>query len=72
MIQEFRKSPVIEDSMLEDGWSLTATGSDVPEDVEASFFSSNAFDFFGVPAALDRSLQPSEPRGTIGQIMLHP
>ena len=58
--QQLRKSPVIEDSILVDGWSLTVTGSDVPEDVEATFFSSNAFDFFGVPAALGRGLQPSD------------
>ena len=58
--QQLRKSPVIEDCILLDGWSLTVTGSDVPEDVEATFFSSNAFDFFGVPAALGRGLQPSD------------
>ena len=35
---EMRKSPAIEDSFIADGWSLTVTGKDVPEDVEASFF----------------------------------
>jgi len=58
--QELLKSPVIEDAFVADGWSLTVTGHDVPEDVEASFFSSNAFNFFGVPAALGRGLQPSD------------
>jgi putative ABC transport system permease protein len=58
--QQIRKSPVIEDAFLSDGWSLTVTGSDVPEDAEADFFSSNAFDFFGVPAFLGRGLQPSD------------
>jgi predicted permease len=58
--QQLRKSPVVEDAFLSDGWSLTVTGSDVPEDVEASFFSSNTFNFFGVPAAVGRGLMPSD------------
>ena len=58
--KQIRKSPVVEDAFLADGWSLTITGSDVPEDVEADFFSSNAFNYFGVPAALGRGLQPSD------------
>src|SRR5579863_10103809 len=33
--QELRKSPVVEDTFLEDDWSLTVTGNDVPEDAEA-------------------------------------
>jgi putative ABC transport system permease protein len=58
--QQLLKSPVIEDAFVADGWSLTVTGHDVPEDVEAGFFSSNSFNFFGVPAALGRGLQPSD------------
>jgi len=58
--QDIRKSPVIDDSFLADEWSLTVTGDDVPEDVQADFFSSNAFNYFGVPAALGRGLQPSD------------
>ena len=58
--QEIRKSPVVEDAFLADQWSLTVTGSDLPEDVNADYFSSNAFEYFGVPAALGRGLQPSD------------
>jgi predicted permease len=58
--QQLRKSPVVEDTFLEDDWSLTVTGSDVPEDVNGVYFTSNAFNFFGVPAALGRGLQPSD------------
>lgn len=58
--QQLRKSPAVEDAFLEDDWSLTVTGSDLPEDVEADYFSSNAFEFFGVPAALGRGLEPSD------------
>jgi len=58
--QQLRKSPVIEDAFLMDDWSLTVTGSDLPEDVEAAFFSSNTFEYFGVPAYLGRGLQSSD------------
>ncbi len=33
-----RKSPVVESAFLSDDWSLTVTGSDLPEDVEADYF----------------------------------
>ena len=58
--QQLRKSPVVEDTFVEDDWSLTVTGSDLPEDVQGTYLSSNAFNFFGVPAALGRGLQPSD------------
>jgi predicted permease len=58
--QELRKSPVVEDTFVEDDWSLTVTGSDLPEDVNGVYLSSNAFNFFGVPVALGRGLQPSD------------
>lgn len=58
--QELRKSPVVEDTFVEDDWNLTVTGSDLPEDVQVVYLSSNAFNFFGVPAAHGRGLQPSD------------
>jgi hypothetical protein len=59
--QRVRQSPVVEDAFLTDGtWSLTITGSDVPEDVEADYVSSNTFSFMGVPAYAGRNLQPSD------------
>ncbi len=58
--QLIRKSPVVEDAFLEDDWNLTVTGSDLPEDVQAIYFSSNSFNFLGVPPALGRTLQPSD------------
>ena len=58
--QQLRKSPVVEDTFLEDDWNLTVTGSDLPEDVQGVYLSSNGFNFFGVPAALGRGLQPSD------------
>src|SRR5579871_6302365 len=32
--KEIRKSPVVEDAFMEDDWSLTVTGHDLPEDVQ--------------------------------------
>src|SRR5947209_14284460 len=58
--QALRKSPVIEDAFMTDDWSLTVTGSDLPEDVNAAYVTSNMFNFMGVPAALGRGLQPSD------------
>jgi predicted permease len=58
--QELRKSPVVEDTFAEDDWSLTVTGSDFPEDAQGVYLTSNAFNFFGVPAAYGRGLQPSD------------
>jgi len=57
---EIKKSPVIEDAFVEDEWSLTVTGHDFPENVEAGFESSNMFNFLGVPMLYGRGLQPSD------------
>ncbi|MGA7857819.1 MAG: ABC transporter permease [Terracidiphilus sp.] len=58
--QVLRKSPVVEDSFLSGVESQTVTGSDFPEDVQASTVSSNAFQFLGVPPVLGRGLQSSD------------
>jgi len=58
--ETLRKSPVVEDAFIENQWSLTVTGHDFPEDVEADYLSSNAFNFFGVPMAYGRGLQPTD------------
>ncbi len=58
--QQLRKSPVVEDTFMEDDWRLTVTGSDLPEDVQGVYLTSNGFNFLGVPAAVGRGLQPSD------------
>jgi putative ABC transport system permease protein len=58
--QEIRKSPVVEDTFMEVDWRLTVTGSDLPEDVQGVYLTSNAFDFLGVPPAVGRGLQRSD------------
>ena len=46
------------------GESLTTTGCELPEDLHATLFTGNAFNFFGVPALLGRGLQPTDaPEG---------
>lgn len=42
------------------GWNLTVTGSDVPEDVQAMYFTGNVFQMLGVPALLGRYFLPSD------------
>ena len=58
--QILRKSPVVEDAFTTEEWSLTVTGHDLPEDVNAEYITSNGFNFFGVAPALGRQLVPSD------------
>jgi predicted permease len=58
--QTIRKASVVEDAFANDGWSLTVTGQDLPEDVQGSYFTSNGFEFMGVPPAIGRGLLPSD------------
>jgi putative ABC transport system permease protein len=59
-IQQVRQAHSLEDFIAFDGWNLTVTGHDLPEDVQATYFTSNAFNFFGVPTILGRGLLPSD------------
>src|ERR1700756_3402175 len=59
-VQELRQSPVIEDLVGYNDRSLTVTGRDLPEDVQAAHLTSNGFNFFGVPPLLGRGLLPSD------------
>ena len=58
--QTIRKSPVVEDAFISDQESLTVTGHDLPEDVQADYMTSNTFNFMGVLPALGRGLVPSD------------
>jgi predicted permease len=62
--QQIRQSPLVESAFAEDGWNLTTTGADVPEDVQATYLTGNAFNQLGVPALAGRGLLPSDaPEG---------
>jgi predicted permease len=59
-IQALRQSPAIESLVAMDFWSMTLTGHDLPQNVEAVYLSSNGFSFLGVPPLLGRGLVPSD------------
>jgi predicted permease len=59
-IQQLRQSPAVDDLLAVDEWDLTLTGRDLPEDVFATYLSSNGFNFLGVPVMLGRALLPSD------------
>src|SRR3984957_881597 len=58
--QVIRHSPAVEDAFMTDGWNLTVTGHDLPEDVQGVYATSNTFQFLGVPTVLGRGLLPSD------------
>src|ERR1700744_4735619 len=53
-IFELRKTKSIETIVAMDGWNLTTTDSDLPEDVVASYLSGDAAGHFQIPALLGR------------------
>jgi putative ABC transport system permease protein len=62
--EQIEKSPSVESAFAQDGWNLTTTGGDLPEDVNAVYLTGKAFNQLGVPALLGRGLQPSDaPQG---------
>jgi predicted permease len=62
--QQLRQARSVESTAAQSDWNLTTTEGDLPEDVQAIYFTSNAFNFFGVPMLLGRGLLPSDaPEG---------
>jgi hypothetical protein len=49
-IKELRQSPAVDSLVAMDDWSMTLTGRDLPEDVNAIYLTPNGFDFLGMPA----------------------
>ena len=63
-LKQFGQAKAIESLGAFDQWNLSTTGSELPEDVNAVYFTSNAFNHFGVPAMLGRGLIPADaPEG---------
>lgn len=58
--RELVKAKSLEYVVAFNGWNLTVTGSDVPEDVQAMYFTGNVFQMLGVPAMLGRYFLPSD------------
>ena len=64
-LEQLRQAKTIESVVAEDGWNLTTTDGDLPEDVEASYVSPNAPNHWGMGALMGRWLIPSD--GPMGQ-----
>ena len=63
-LQQFRQLNSVDDALGQANWEFSITGSDLPEDVRAVFFTPNASGYFGLPALLGRGLLPSDaPEG---------
>jgi predicted permease len=58
--RDLAKAKSLEYVVAFNGWNLTVTGSDVPEDVQAMYFTGNVFQMLGVPAMLGRYFLPSD------------
>src|SRR5450759_6022504 len=64
-LEQLRQAKSIESVVAEDGWNLTTTDGDLPEDVEAAYVSPNAPNHWGMGALMGRWLIPSD--GPMGQ-----
>jgi len=59
-LDQLRQLKVVETVVGEDGWNLTTTDGDIPEDVVASYVTPNAPNHWGVAPILGRWLIPSD------------
>jgi len=59
-LEQVRQAKTIESAVGEDGWNLTTTDGDLPEDVVACYISPNAPNHWAMPALLGRWLIPSD------------
>jgi putative ABC transport system permease protein len=59
-LDQLRQARTVESVVGEDGWNLTTTDGDIPEDVVAAYISPNAPNHWGVPALMGRWLIPAD------------
>ncbi len=59
-LEQLRQARAVESAVGEDGWNLTTTDGDIPEDVVASYIAPNAPNHWGVPALVGRWLVPAD------------
>ncbi|HET7217908.1 MAG TPA: ABC transporter permease [Vicinamibacterales bacterium] len=59
-MDQLRQARTVESVVAEDGWNLTTTDGDIPEDVVASYIAPNAPNHWGVPAIMGRWLVPAD------------
>jgi len=60
--QQFQSDRVLDGAIAMDQASMAETGGELPESVMAGHLSSNAFDYFGVPALMGREFSPEDAR----------
>src|SRR6202171_396572 len=63
-VRQLQQTRAIEDVIAMNRWNLVITGSDVPEDLAAVYFTGNAFRYFGLPALIGRYILPSDAPDT--------
>jgi predicted permease len=59
-LQQLRQAKSVESISAMDGWNLTTTDGDLPEDVQASYLSPDDPNHWGVKAMMGRWLMPSD------------
>ncbi len=59
-LDQLRQARTVESVVGEDGWNLTTTDGDIPEDVIAAYISPNAPNHWGVAALMGRWLIPAD------------
>jgi hypothetical protein len=59
-IEQLRQAKSIESVVAQDGWNLTTTDGDLPEDVQAGYVTPNAPNHWGVAALMGRWLVPAD------------
>jgi predicted permease len=59
-MEQLRQAKSVESVVAEDGWNLTTTDGDLPEDVVAAYIAPNAPNHWGVAALMGRWLIPSD------------
>jgi predicted permease len=59
-VEQIRQARSIESIVAEDGWNLTTTDGDIPEDVVAAYVAPNAPNHWGNPALMGRWLIPAD------------
>jgi predicted permease len=59
-LDQIKQARSVESVVGEDGWNLTTTDGDIPEDVVASYLTPNAPNHWGTPALMGRWLIPAD------------
>lgn len=57
---QFVKSPVLDGAIAEDVYTMALTGGQLPEQLQVGRMSTNAFEYFGVPALFGRAFDSSD------------